>query len=415
MSGRVIVVGAGVAGTAAAWSARRLGRAVTIVSAGAGASALGGGAVDDAPWERLARASRVLGVEVRATELAADVTAFAGELTLWDLPAAARVWVATAAGLIRPARGRDRALLEIGALAGREVLLPRADRAGWDADAIAATLAADPLAKTRQIGFRAIDLPILRFEEERRIADGDLAARHDDEGRLAWLATRLREGLARHEGAGAVLLGPWLGARAARAEALSRAVNAPVGEVLVGAGSPAGLRFEAARDRLLDAIGARVVHDRAVRVEALGEAVVTLDGGGAPLTGDAVVLAIGGLVGGGVVYAPPEHEAGADMPAHGSEPFVLSLDAPVSLSERLTSSLHGPELDLTAWPSGDRLGALEAAGVRCEGVRAATGIAAAGDVIAGRPRTLLEAVASGIAAGEAAAQRLSRGGSSSSL
>ena len=44
-------------------------------------------------------------------------------------------------------------------------------------------------------------------------------------------------------------------------------------------------------------------------------------------------------------------------------------------------------------------GALEAVGVRCEGARAAPGITAAGDVVAGRPRTVLEAVAGGIAAG----------------
>ena len=45
---------------------------------------------------------------------------------------------------------------------------------------------------------------------------------------------------------------------------------------------------------------------------------------------------------------------------------------------------------------------LESVGVRCEGVRAGTGLTAAGDVIAGRPRTLLEAVSSGLRAGREA-------------
>ena len=61
MSRRVLVIGAGVAGLAAAWSAARAGHEVTLLSAGAGASALGGGAVDDVTWESLLRAARVRG------------------------------------------------------------------------------------------------------------------------------------------------------------------------------------------------------------------------------------------------------------------------------------------------------------------------------------------------------------------
>ncbi len=58
----------------------------------------------------------------------------------------------------------------------------------------------------------------------------------------------------------------------------------------------------------------------------------------------------------------------------------------------VVSSMHGPELDVVAWPRGERPGALEAVGVRCEGVRAAPGILAAGATIAGRARTVLDAV-----------------------
>jgi glycerol-3-phosphate dehydrogenase subunit B len=411
----VIVVGAGVAGLAAAWSARRAGREVTLVSAGPGASALGSGAVDDVPWEHLLRAARLLGSEPRASTsgphlpasaLAPDVAAFAAALGLWDVPESTRPWLATAAGRIRPARGRDRAMLDLARLEDTCVILPRAERAGWDADALAATLAGDRFARARRLTFRAVDVPVLRLHDERRIADGDLAARHDEEARLGWLAARLREGLAAIPGAGAVLLGPFLGARAPRAEALSAAVGLPVGEALVGVGSPAGLRFEAARDALLDAVGARRARDRVVSVLA-GEdrLAVALERGGADLKADAVVLAIGGLAGGGVIYAPPEHAAGADLPPGGAVPFALSVKANVTLSlggagrMDVVASLHGPELDVTAWPIDGRPGALETVGVRCEGARAAPGIWAAGDVVAGRPRTVLEAVAAGIAAG----------------
>jgi glycerol-3-phosphate dehydrogenase subunit B len=408
MSARVSIIGAGVAGLAAAWSARRLGHEVTLVSFGPGASALGSGAVDDVPWEEVARAVRTLGDGGHAARLGAELAAFVEDLRLWEVPEAALVLLATVAGRLRPARGRDRALLDLAPLAGQAVLVPRAARAGWDADALAAGLSADPAARARRITFRAVDADVLRFAEESRIADGDLAARHDDEARLGWLATQLRAALAASPGASAVLLGPWLGALSPRAEPLSRAVGARVGEALAGLGSAAGMRFEAARDALAAGLDVRRVRRRAEAVRRAERGFV-VSAGGESFAADAVVLAMGGMAGGGVLYAPPEHAAGADLPPGGRVPFALSLRAPVDLSlggaarMEVVGSLHGPELDAIAWPRAGRPGALETVGVRCEGVRAGEGILAAGDVIAGRPRTALVAAASGIAAGAAIA------------
>ncbi len=406
-AGHLVVIGAGVAGLAAAWSARRSGREVTLVGKGAGASALGSGAIDDVPWEQLARGAHALGeAPPRAAQpLSPEAAAFVTELDLWGVPAAERPWIATVAGRIRPARGRDRALLDVGWQEGALVLVPRADRADWDADALAATLAVDPFAQARRLVFRAVDVPVLRFDDEHRIGDADLATRHDDPARLAWLAERLRTGLSSVAGAGAILLGPWLGASAPRAEALSAAVGLPCGEALAGVGSPAGLRFEAARDRLLGTLGVARVRDQVTRVSRAATFTVSLARAGAPLGADAVVLAIGGLASGGVVYAPPEHLAGTAMPPAAKLPFALSLDAPVLLSADGTtrldtiSSMHGPELDVSAWPIDGRPGALEVVGVLCADGRAGDGIYAAGDVVAGRPRTVLEAVVSGLAAG----------------
>ncbi|WP_237244785.1 hypothetical protein [Sorangium cellulosum] len=123
-----------------------------------------------------------------------------------------------------------------------------------------------------------------------------------------------------------------------------------------------------------------------------------------PLAADAVILAIGGLAGGGIAYAPPERGAGPDLPARGGAPFALSIDAPVTLGDArgafgVVSSMQGPELDVVAWPRGERPGALESVGVRCEGVRAAPGILAAGATVAGRARTVLDAVTTGLRAG----------------
>jgi glycerol-3-phosphate dehydrogenase subunit B len=414
VSHRVLVIGAGVAGLAAAWSAHRGGADVTIVEGRAGASALGVGAVDDLPWERVVRAAHTLGVAPFARSLTPEVMDFARDLALWDLPAEALAWIATTAGRLRPARGRDLALLDFNALApGAEVLLPRVDRAAWDADALAAGLGDEPFARARRLRFVAVDAPLLRFEGETRIADGDLAARHDEPARLAWLAERLREARRRRPAASAVLLGPWLGARASRAAALGEAIGVTVGEALIATGSPAGLRFEAARDRLLRALGSRVVQGRVTAIDDDGnELSVQLAGEGEPILVDRAVLAVGGLIGGGIGYAPPEHEAGADLPPAAQEPFALSLRAKVALcapasslraSSRLgvVSSMHGPEIELAAWPSEGRDGVLESVGVYCEGVRAGLRITAAGDVVAGRPRTVLEAVVTGLAAGHA--------------
>jgi len=399
VSKTVVVIGAGAAGVAAAWSAHREGARVTLVSRGVGASALGGGAVDDVPWEQRPRA---------AAPLDPDLEAFSGALGAWRIHGSQLARAATLAGRIRPARGLDRSLLDLAALPAGRLLLPRAPRAGWAADSLAAALGDAPFARSRNLELTPVNIPVLLHEDERRMPDGELAARHDDDERLDWLATRLREGASRLGSAVGVLLGPWLGAAAARAERLSSLVGLPTGEVLLGVGSAAGMRFEAARDRLLDKLGVKVVRARATTIERHGDRFrVALEQ--ITLTARAVVLATGGLVGGGLRYAPPERLADGDLPPRGGLPFSLSVDAPVTLASRgamleVVSSLHGPELDETAWPNPSEPGVLEVVGVRCDGVRAGPGLTAAGDVIADRPRTLLEAVASGIRAGREAAR-----------
>jgi glycerol-3-phosphate dehydrogenase subunit B len=253
---------------------------------------------------------------------------------------------------------------------------------------------------------------VLRYREEARISDGDLAARHDDETRASWLGERIAEGVLRASGEGspigAVLVGSWLGAAAPRARAVAARAGIAVGEILIGVGGAAGLRFEAARQAFLSAAGVEVISDRATAVTPADSAVtIALERDDAPLVADAVVLALGGIAGGGIVYCPPEHRAGNDLPPAGAVPFSLSLAAKIHFSVDdtpidIVSSLHGPAIDCTAWPSPEHPGVIESVGVRCEGVRAAEGIVAAGDIVAGRPRTLLAAVESGIQAGRQA-------------
>ncbi len=402
----MVIVGAGLAGLAAAWSARRRGHDVTIVSSGPGASALGGGAVDDVPWEQLVRASRALGLAPRARPLADDVLAFSSDLGAWALADDKLAWVATVAGRLRPARGRDRALLDLASLSGARVLLPRVDRPSWDADTLARGLNDDPFARAHRLTFLAADVPVLRFDEERRIADGDLALRHDAEPRLEWLAAHLAEGLARTSSS-AALLGPWLGAAASQAAALSQRAGAPVGEALLGVGSPRACASEAARDRLLASLDAHLLVDRVTTVSRDDGFTLTLEHG-PPLHADRVILALGGLIGGGLVYDPPDHSAAADLPHRRARPVHVIPARPGHLDRQprhRRPHRRSDEPRSTAPRSRSPPGPAATAPARSSprasaaGERAAEGITAAGDVVAGRPRTALEAVAAGIRAG----------------
>src|SRR5690606_7599300 len=130
-----------------------------------------------------------------------------------------------------------------------------------------------------------------------------------------------------------------------------------------------------------------------------------------PIDADRIVLACGGLTGGGVVYDPLDIHAGTDMAEKTAPPFRLGFDAdaPPSQAPHLSafgarlgavSSTVGPAQGGAAWPVPGRQGLLEAVGVACDRDGAATPyLAAAGDAVADRPRTMLVAVQSGLRAG----------------
>lgn len=475
---KVLVLGGGIAGTAAAYRAAEHGASVFLVSAGAGASVLSSGALDDLPWEDLARAEsiarRALAVSrndaasdkepegpasalsagadtpapwLRARPLRPGVDAFAAALGTWRIPSpgAPLPRLATLAGRTRPARGHDLATLDLATLQTGTIAVPRVDRAAWDADSLASFWSADPFARSHGLRFVPVDASLLRFDGEDRIADADLASRHDDPARVGWLAERLREAFSRARlTPTAVILGPWLGIDSPRAQALSDRLGIPCGEALASTGSPAGLRFARARDRLLAKSGVRVILARVTKIEpparpealalpdsarsnppesvrervpesvrlAEQRATITLDSDDSPLRADRVILACGGLAGGGLVYDPPDIHAGADMPERSHAAFRFSFEviptsdgrpSLVSAGARaaLPASMFGPTLDLTAWPTPGQTGALESIGVAVTpGDLAAPYLAAAGEVIEGRPRTALLAVETGLSAGD---------------
>ena len=397
MTASILVIGAGVSGLAAVWAAHRSGQTVRLVSESTGASALGSGALDDVPWDADPRGA---GRIARSPEM----LAFLVDLGLHRLADgnSPPPLLATLVGRLRPACGHDASLLDLARVDGGRVLVPRAAVTRWDADALVAVANADP--RRQRITFVASDVALLLREDERRFPDVDLAALHDDSDRLAWLAEQLGDAL-RRSGANAVLMGPWLGVREPRAPELERLLGVPVGEALAGYDSPAGVRFEAARDRLLGKLGVALERGRVERITACDAGFCAKMGGGSSIEARRVVLATGGVIAGGVVYEPPEHAAARSYLSGGGLGFRASVDvegAEIGAGESAfgrVSSMNGPDLDLIAWPHRGDAGLLEAVGLIPRSLP--RGVSIAGDAMAGGARTMLAAIETGLAAARA--------------
>ncbi len=382
----VVVVGAGVAGAGAALAASRAGARVTVIAGAVGASALWTGAVDAgaAPSDEARAAAQVLGV------------------VLGDSA------IVTSAGLVRKVGGRDAAVLDLlPLLRDRTVGVVRCDRPAWDGGA---------LVRTAGAGMAPVDATILRLADERVVPDAEFAARHDDPERLGWLAERLRHALQRaHGGVHALLLPPSLGLERSRAEELSRLVGVPCGEATGMPGGPPGLRFERARDHALSAAGVTVL---AGRVESVTPQPKNPDRwsvhlGDRALDADAVILAAGGLLGGGLEYQPSEAMLAAALPPSARPVFRCTIEAPVRVGAHgrpldVPGSMFGTAPESIAWPlSRDAL--MDRVGVLCDDSgRIVPRLYAAGELVADAPRTWLRALESGVRAGLAAAREGAR-------
>jgi hypothetical protein len=353
----------------------------------AGATALGSGALDLTPWEH------TTGAEPLDTEL----FAFATALGAWSLHAESAM-VATPAGVVRPARGIDGALLDLALLRGRTVGVPETPLLAWDGPSIVRALSASPWAQRTRTRFVAHRVDLLQNDSEKRRTSYDFALLHDDPKRAAYMAERLR---AAKVSCDAWLLGPWLGVAPGAAEIVRERVGMPCGETTSEPGDAAGARFDAARDELLASVGARVERRRVMALDARQNGVALQiekrDGSAEEQLFDRVILAIGGVVGGGVVLEDPA------LTRHSGGSFGLSLDAPVLLSldgrtlDRV-SSLHGVDIQARGIGVLERVGIATREGVVVE----LASVFAAGDVVADRPRTVLEAVRAGINAARAA-------------
>jgi hypothetical protein len=126
---------------------------------------------------------------------------------------------------------------------------------------------------------------------------------------------------------------------------------------------------------------------------------------------DVVVVAAGGLVGGGLEYQPSEAMLAAALPPEARHAFRCTLDGPLPLGAHgrpleLPGSLFGVAPEGLAWPlCRDGNATMDRVGVLCdEHGRLAPGLYAAGELVADAPRTWLAALESGVRAGAAAAR-----------
>lgn len=374
---KVLVLGAGFAGVAAAFAARRAGASVTLVHASAGASSLYAGSVDGP-------ALSLPGPPALLQELGVGL----------GLRLNARTVVATREGVVRSSGGADAALLDLAPLAGKRIALVDVPRDDWDAPLLARSFADSDWARSTGTHFQLTPLDLLEKSSQRRVSPFDFACSFERAERPAWLIQVLKH----QPAADAWLFGPWLGVKRDLARELSAAVGVPVGEVTSPPGGVAGARFEARRDALLGALEVDVIVARASAVRAVAAGISLVVEGGRELAADALVLAAGGFVSGAVRLAGAlsgAEPAGFELGLTGLPP-VQTRGEPV----RPVSSLFG--VDLAA--RGRQL--LEHVGlpVSARGeVLGATRIFAAGDLLAPEPPSVGHALASGLAAGAAAA------------
>jgi glycerol-3-phosphate dehydrogenase subunit B len=401
----IVVVGAGMAGSAAAWAAAREGRRVVVVHDRAGASALYAGTLDlpspDAVPSRQGKREAEREAErdedaLNDPHLAAFFTALGG-FRLGRGP------IATSSGIVRTTYGADDALLDLTPLAGKRIAVADIGRDDWDAPQLARTLAASAWAERTHTTFGAVPVKTLRSGHERRTPPYDFAALHDDDQRRASFADALKHAA---DDVDAWLLGPWLGLMPETVTVLRRLVPLPVGETTSPLGGPAGARFEAARNRLLEQRHIELRSGQVTQIIARGGRwAVRFEedhAGNDELEATAVILASGGIGAGGLLLRLDPRRGGRGFELPFQAPVALALDGVVQGGG---GSLYGPSLETVGLGVLERVGIFTDADGRPAGVGdEAAGLFAAGDAVAGRPRTMLAAALAGLRTGTVAAR-----------
>ncbi len=379
---KVAIIGAGIAGAAAAFEVARQGGRATVFHDLTGSSGLYSGALDYELWDQADQGNALGG----------DLVEFSKQLGAWELGSAARR-LATLEGNVRPARGSDSALLDLEQCAGKRVAVIDLERDDWDAPLLAKSFASSAWAVQTGTHFFAARAQVLQTGFERRISGYDFALLHDAPERALALQKALRESGVSVD---AWLFGPWLGIERPLARELSLALGVPVGETTSAPGGAAGARFEQARDRLLGRI-ANVARGHLISIERDESGYRLQLRERAPEQFPIVVFATGGVAAGGVALERSfERRGGTGFRLSFSAPLALELDAEVVEGVSSLASVDFAERGL---------GALLKVGIATQAdgsVRDNPGIFVAGDAVGGRPRTALIAAQSGLEAARAA-------------
>lgn len=390
----VLVIGGGFAGWAACWGLVRRGLEVEWLFESSGASGLYSGALDYRPWNEpqpQGPAQHSPAGEEPESWLA-WLRDFGGWLR-FDKERPQRV--VSSAGIVRPAFASDACLLDLQSLVGKRLAVVDLKRPGWHAEWFAQSLRESDWARSAQLQVGCLQLAHPEPASFAHLGDADLCGAFEQAAFHQALVDPLREG---GGGFDAFLFGPWLGQSAVAA--LWLALKRPVGETLSEPGQGAGLRYDTQRDHWARGAGVSVVRGRLLRLEPSAprgwHAHTTLSGRmEAQVLGpfEAAILCTGGLVGGGLEFHPD---------AAGAQRFAPSYQAPVevAVSDSNVELPIGPQRsDLVALG----LAALERAGLQTpsHGASGRPPLAVAGAALAGRPRTALGAIESGLRAASA--------------
>jgi glycerol-3-phosphate dehydrogenase subunit B len=333
----VLVVGAGVAGCAAALAARQAGAEVLVLESAAGGTALAGGAWDVAPLpltgtaaggsieqaiRAVARArplhpyARMDDAVARVRDAHRAVLPRIGGYRALELSGAGAL-VATDLGLWRRAATVQREVLDfasLGASPGVGVV-DLGGYPGWDAEFIAASLAEGLPRELGELRFAAASALVLDADDATRHPHELAALCEDDKWRQ-----RLIDALRAH-GRSALLVPPVLGLGGEGvADAMQRSAGVAVGEPVSALAGPQGMRLMRRVRSALAAAGVEVTWAPVVRVHADGG--LHVDGrGGESFVAGAVVLATGKHVGGGILVeggVAREPLAGLPVRTHGA-------------------------------------------------------------------------------------------------
>jgi glycerol-3-phosphate dehydrogenase subunit B len=172
----------------------------------------------------------------------------------------------------------------------------------------------------------------------------------------------------------------------------------PCGEIAASPGHASGIRFGHARDRALAQSNVEVISGFALHVEAEDDMCTLHMRDGQTLRANQVIVASGGLVGGGIVYTPSDALLATALPRSPKAPFVTSPTGVGVIGLRggpidLPGSLFGIQPEALAWPFADPA-PMDRVGI----VSSPKNVHVAGDLAADKDRTFLEALRSGVIA-----------------